>query len=405
MIWQKDFGSDNMKSMEYVLVAIVIFSVIGIFFQRSITFLIVGVFVAYYLVNKLYDKNIGENLVLDNPQTSIRLFPGDETELEFEFQNRSIFPMVNGNFQFQTGPSIRALKHVESTSKYWNQFKLPLSIMGKRKTIIKLPLIAEQRGTSRIRNINYSFPHLFNFDVVNLKYSPYFYTEFVVFPKLVPVKGIEDVFYMVHGSQRTKFSPFEDIQSPLGTRDYHYSDPFHRINWKASAKTQVMQTNIYEKNIDMSFVFIVNIGLERNTKMTHFNKNLEQLLSYTAYLCQYATQKDMPFQLYINARKPGKTPYIHLPEGEGKTQYLHALEMLARIHRQSMVVPFNQMLHRIGQQLYKPTTIIFVGEVPADAGEIMKRWKSQQKAVFQIAANGDEAVVKPLIKDAINHAK
>lgn len=406
MNWRKEFGTDNnMKNMEYVLVAIVVFSVIGIFFHRSITFLIVGVFVAYFVINRLYDRKIGANLDLANARQSIKLFPGEEAELTFEFQNHSIFPMINGDFQFQTGPSIKATKHVESSSKHWNQFKLPLSIMGKRKTTIRIPVKAEQRGTSKIRNLVYIFPHLFNFDKVNLTYSPLFHTEFVVFPTLIPVKGIEDVFYMIQGSQRTRFSPFEDVLSPLGTRDYHYNDPFHRINWKASAKTQGLQTNVYEKDVDMTFIFIVNLGLEKNFKMSHFSKNMEQTLSQTAYLCRYATEKGFPFEVFINARKPGKVPYVILPEGEGKTHYLHALEMLARIQRQSMVVPFNQMLHRIGQQLYKPVTVIFVGDIPPDTGEIMKTWKNKQKNVFQITADGDEAIVKPWVKDAMYHAK
>src|SRR5699024_11501215 len=93
-------------------------------------------------------------------------------------------------------------------------------------------------------------------------------------------------FQMVTSDQLINFSTFEDIQSPAGTRDYNYNDPFHRINWKATAKTNELQTNVYERVVDMSYIFLVNIGSEDKVNMAQFNQNLEDLISYTAYLCK-----------------------------------------------------------------------------------------------------------------------
>lgn len=124
-----------------------------------------------------------------------------------------------------------------------------------------------------------------------MTYSAQFYTEFVVFPSLLPVRGFEEVVHMMQGKQWSLFSPFEDVQLPVGTREYHYSDPFHRINWKASAKTQTLQTNVYEKNVDMGLVFIVNISVADNSHLTKLSKHLERSLSFCAYLCKIATEK------------------------------------------------------------------------------------------------------------------
>lgn len=396
MTWRKEFGIDHMKHKDYVLIAIIAFSLIGIVSQRPIAFIVVGVFATYFILNKMYDKRIGENVKLANPRTAIRLFPGEEAGLTFELQNRSIFPMVNGEFQFQLNPAVRVLEDFVTTGKTENQNKLPLSITGRKKTTIKLSILAEHRGAARISSIKYRFPHLFNFDSVTLTYSPYFHTEFIVFPKLIPVEGIESVFQMISGPKQINFSPFEDVGRPLGTRDYSYGDPFHRINWKASAKTQGLQTNVYEKVVDMSYIFIVNLEVGQE----QYSKNFEALLSYAAYVSQYATEKGFPFELFINARRPGKVPFVHLPVGEGKTQYVHALEMLARIKNLPMTVPFNQMLHRIGQHFFKPSTVIMIGEIPAGASEIINKWMKQQKTIFHIVKTEDSAVIKPWVGEA-----
>src|SRR5690625_4206371 len=201
---------------------------------------------------------------------------------------------------------------------------------------------------------------------------------------------------MMPGSGYAAFSPFEDVQTPRGTRDYSFSDPFHRINWNASVKTQKLQTNVYEKMVDRSFVFIINIAKDNYMNMAAFNKNVEKLLSYAAYLCHYATEKSIPYEIFLNTRKPGKVPYMHLPEGEGQIHYGHALEMLARVQKQLMVMPFNQMLHHLEKYFYNPKTVIVIGEVPSGATELMSTWKQARHSVFHISGEGDEAIVRPL---------
>lgn len=405
MIWHKEFGSGQQKSFDYMLVAIIIFCLIGIIFSNQIAFLGVGVFTAYLIVYKLYDTGIGKQLDLKNPRMTIKLFPEEESTLTFELSNQSVFPLVNGEFQFQTGAAIRAYEHAGETDKYWTQINVPLSIFRKRKITVEIPVVAQERGVSRINNITYIFPHLFNFDLLTLKFNGFYYTEFIVFPKLLSVQNTEMVFHMIPGIGRSNMSPFEDIQSTLGTRDYSYSDPFHRINWNASVKSQKLQTNVYEKVVDISYVFIVNLGIKDNKNMTKFNQNLEDLLSYTAYLSEYATKKGVPFEIFINSRKPGKVPYVHLSEGEGKNHYGQTLEMLARIHKHSMIFPFNQMLHRLGKHFSKPKTIIFIGNIPAGTQQIMDSWRVQQKSAFHVIQEDDVAMIKSLKKDGMNDAK
>ncbi|MUK89969.1 DUF58 domain-containing protein [Ornithinibacillus sp. L9] len=404
MMWKKEVGSEHSRSYDYILIALVVFFLIGVIFRTPVAFIGVGIFAAYLIVYKIYDRGLGKRLELDNVHKTVKLFPGEETTLRFELKNYSAFPMVNGKFKVQLGPSIKAYTLVEKKKDYWKQLKIPLSVLQKRNTIIEFPVIAEQRGVSKVNNIEFDFPHLLNFNLVTLAYRRLYQTEFIVYPKLLPVQGVEAIFHMIPGEGRANFSPFEDIQSPLGTRDYSYSDPFHRINWNATVKSQKMQTNVYERVVDMSYVFIVNLGTENDLNMSSFNKNLENLLSYTAYLSEYATKTGVPYEIYVNSRRPGKVPYVHLPEGEGKTHFAYSLEMLARIHKQSMIMPFNQMLYRLGKQFIKPKTIIIIGDVPSGAMEMMSTWKQTQNTVFHVTGTEDGAMVRPLRKETMTNA-
>ena len=178
-----------------------------------------------------------------------------------------MFPLINGELTFQIGAAIKAYTLTKDEKDYWKELKVPLSIIQKKKTSIEFPVRAEQRGVARIKNISYDFPHLLNFNRLRLRYYDFYQTEFIVYPTLLPVHGVNAVFHMMPGESRLNYSPFEDAQSPLGTRDYSYSDPFHKINWKATVKTQKMQTNIYEKVVDRTFVFIINLATENDKNM------------------------------------------------------------------------------------------------------------------------------------------
>ncbi|GGA76983.1 DUF58 domain-containing protein [Ornithinibacillus halotolerans] len=404
MMWRKEAGTGDSSSFDYILLALLVFFIVGVIFKSPIVFIAVGIFTAYLIAYKIYDKSVEKSLSLKNEQRSIKLFPGEETSYKFEIENRSMFPLINGEFTFQIGSAMKAYTIANNDKEYWKELKLPLSIIQKKKTVIEFPLHAEQRGVARVKNISYDFPHLLNFSRVRLRYYDFHNTEFIVYPKLLPVHGANAVFHMMPGESRLNFSPFEDVQSPLGTRDYSYSDPFHKINWKATVKTQKMQTNIYEKVVDRTFVFIINLSTENDKNLVSFNKNLENLLSYTAYLSEYATKMRIPFEIYINARKPGKTPYIHLHEGEGKTHYMHALEMLARVHKQAPILPFNKMMFHIGKQFIKPKTIIFIGDLPSGAMEMMNSWKQAQNSVYQVVEGEGGAGIRSVTREAIRNA-
>ncbi|MEN2465591.1 DUF58 domain-containing protein [Ornithinibacillus sp. FSL M8-0202] len=404
MRWRKEAGTGDSRSFEYILLAVLVFFIIGVIFRSAVVFIAVGIFAAYLIGYKIYDKSIVRSLNLKNNTRTIKLFPGEEESFTFEIENRSMFPLINGEFSFQIGSAVKAYTLAKKDKDYWKELQLPLSIIQKKKTVLEFPIRAEQRGVARVKNITYDFPHLLNFSRMRLRYYDFYQTEFIVYPKLLPVNGVNAVFHMMPGDSRLNYSPFEDVQSPLGTRDYSYSDPFHKINWKATVKTQKMQTNIYEKVVDRTFVFIVNLSTENDKNMVSFNKNLENLLSYTAYLSEYATKMRIPFEIYINARKPGKIPYVHLHEGEGKTHYMHALEMLARIHKQAPILPFNNMMFHIGKQFIKPKTIIFIGDLTSGSMEMMSSWKQVQNSIYQVVAGEGGATIRPVAREAMKNA-
>lgn len=395
--WAKDFGPNHLGDRDFFSLAIISFIIIGLFIKEPILYIVIGLFLTYLTINHFYNRSIGEKLKMDRKRQTIRLFQGDKADFSFELENRSVLPMIHGQFRFQIESILEALEGDEVSGKMMHAFQKSFSIRARGKTSVIFPFQAKERGVARVRNISYTFPHLFNFNVLTLTYLPYHFIEVVVFPEPLKILGVEKAFQLSPGDHTINLSPFEDIQSPIGTRNYEYNDPFYRINWKASAKTQQLQTNVYEKVVDISYLFLVNVRyLEDGIQM---NEEMEQILSYTAYICNKAMEAEVPYELYINARTASSSPYLHLPEGEGRTHGIRSLEMLARIPRHTMTYRFDRMVYRVKRQVVSPKTIVVIGHVPTEAIPLINEWTRTQRDIYQVIPAEDGAVMERWSKD------
>lgn len=396
MNWKKYFQLDTHKNLDYIIVGILGISFISFIMKKPLLFVIVGIFVVYFIFSELYQRSVGENLDVENKRTIVRAYPGEDIALELLISNRSILPYINGMLEVSINDVVSTTVHEHAETGERSHIKIPTSIMGKRKTRIHVQLHTEKRGVARIYQLKYRFPHLINFDFVELTYSPYLHQEIVVFPEMKEVHGIQQLRHDLPGEQRVRFSPYEDIQSMIGTRDYVSTDPFHRINWNASVKTGELQTNEFERVIDRSFFILVNLTV------TDLRLDvMEDFLSYTAFLLQDIHQQGLPYEMVVNARKLGNTPFIYQKQGEGNAHYIQSLDILARIDRHGITSRMTQVLMTVRDQLARAHTIVYIGQLSENEYGILQNIVGSHKSILHIDENGD---LKKLTKEVITRA-
>lgn len=88
-------------------------------------------------------------------------------------------------------------------------------------------------------------------------------------------------------------------------------------------------------------------------------ENVEDLISFTTYICQYATKHQIPFELFISILAEGGP--LHLPLNEGQAHYGKALEELARISDDSTLLPKQGFLHYVTRKRERSSTMIYIG--------------------------------------------
>lgn len=176
-----------------------------------------------------------------------------------------------------------------------------------------------------------------------------------MYPSPKEVAGLQELQQLLTGSYRTNFSFYNDETSIIGVKRYE-RESFRSIHWKASAKMQELQAKQYEPVKNYSWTICLSLAADRGFG---WKDNVEDLISFATYICQYATKQQIPFELFISVLAEGGA--LHLSLYEGQTQYAKALEELARISDDSTLLPKQGFLHYVTRKRERSSTMIYIG--------------------------------------------
>jgi uncharacterized protein (DUF58 family) len=390
--WEKDTVETVGQRYSIPILLTIVLFLTALITTRPNILVIIGFFCLFLILISYYNKQIGRNLYLRNTKRSLRVFEGNKIEVDFRISNASHLPYLNPLFSFHTSKKGENDAKSIDYANHKNHFQVPLPISGHSETEIKVPIKAINRGVIRIQDIQISFPHFINFENVLLKFKGNYQTEIVVYPKYIPVAGLEQLTNNNYGNQVTQYSPFEDQLSPLGIRDYVQSDPFYRVHWKASAKSQTLKTKIFERNRKISWTIIVNLTETSPLGNRYYSDKFERYLSQAAYLCQVITKESNPLQIYLNTSKFGRVPY-HVKEGVGTNHLKRILELMARLEDDFNMVRMIEVLHNVDHSIQDSNMIIFIGAL--DGSEYyMEKWAKQGKNIFHVTDNENGAALQ-----------
>ncbi len=79
-------------------------------------------------------------------------------------------------------------------------------------------------------------------------------------------------------------------------------ESFRSIHWKASAKIHELQSTQYEPVKNYSWTICLSLAADRGFG---WKDNVENLISFVIYICQYATKQQIPFELFISVLAEG----------------------------------------------------------------------------------------------------
>ncbi|MDM5189022.1 DUF58 domain-containing protein [Bacillus sp. DX4.1] len=327
-------------------------------------------FLFYYLFSYFiyrYTSYIEHYFQIINKKQTARLFPEEDGNLSIHLQNKAKLPLVNGTCFFHINPALvpHSDTGIEQISKTLFSFRFSQPAKSQQKW--DLSFTATKRGVFQIEQFECIIGDPFHIIQVHLPAMHKLKTEIIVYPTLKRVVGLQEIHQLSMGTYRTNFSYFHDESSIVGVKQYE-RESFRSIHWKASAKMQSLQAKQYEAIKNYSWTISLYLGSDRGLG---WRENIEDLISYTTYLCQFATEKKIPFELFVSIF--AEEGPLHLALNEGHMQYAKALEELARISDDSTILPRESFFHYLSRKKERSSTMFFVGIKKANLPNMMQQ--------------------------------
>ena len=155
--------------------------------------------------------------------------------------------------------------------------------------------------------------------------------RFLVYPRMVPMNELIVPPRQPFGDFKPRQSVVEDPMRMAGVREYVAGDSPKRIHWRATARTGVMQTRVYEPSASpVAAIFLDTITFSylwegQNSAL------LELAVTTAASLASQLIEGRHQVGLYANAPIPTRSRTVRVPPGRRPGQLTRILEDLATL--------------------------------------------------------------------------
>jgi uncharacterized protein (DUF58 family) len=258
-------------------------------------------------------------------------FVGETLDLTLQLENRKIIPLtalqVRINLPEILEPSNQPFSKlhesaplegvvVRSTSMRWYErltwnFQIPLITRGHFQ-LARVDLksgdlfgVYRRERTDEAEHTLWVYPEVMSLDRLGL-------------PRLRP-----------QGDQRGGQRLFEDPTRLQTIRDYRPGDPLKKVDWKATARRQTLQSRVYDPSSDLIAVVALNVSTLPHAWQGFFGDIFERAVSVAASLAHDFSNERVPVGLLANCTWPGHDTAIRVPPSRSPGQMTKILEALA----------------------------------------------------------------------------
>ncbi len=185
------------------------------------------------------------------------------------------------------------------------------------------------------------------------------YDSIVVYPRVYTLPELGLPSERPFGEQTGRERIFEDRSRIAGSRDYRPTDPMRRIDWKATARRQALQSRVYEPSATLHLLVALNVHTLEHAWEGYLPELLEHLLSVAGSVARHGFDAGYAVGLFANGAYPTSDRPMRVPVGRRSDQLMRILEALAVIGPLTLT-PLEKVLNREAQAFPYGATLVCV---------------------------------------------
>jgi len=347
----------------------------------------------YALVALTYRRHLG----------ATRIHWGEETDLRMEIVNAKPLPL----------PWLRIDDSIPATMTMTSQ-QLEDEVNGEmRRLVTVLSLRWYERVTRRYR-VRGTQRGLWTFGPAQLRSGDIFGFDIrrmvdetpstlLVFPRIVPVTTLGLPARYPLGDHKTLRRVVEDPLRLMGVREYVQGDNFRHIHWKATARSQDLQTKLFDPSSSQPIALFLNISTAEAFHEGYDLALREFAITVAASLARHFWLEKKPIGLYCNTMLAGSLQPIRLRPRYHPEQLEQLLVALAQINEVRGRWPLDTLLQMEAAGLpYGATVVVITAVINPRLEQVLLDLRRREYAVVLLTL-GDAVQQRPLPNIQYHH--
>lgn len=308
---------------------------------------------------RLWSRLAPERLTYRRTLQHRRAFVGEEIEVEFQISNRKVLPL----------PWIEVRESAPDSLPARDAHATPSGMQG---------VVYITRSTSLAWYERVRWQHRFycrgrgyvHFGPARLRTGDIFglfptevddehFDHLTILPRLVDLPELGLPAERPFGDARSGSRLFEDPSRIAGVRDYRQGDPLKRIDWKATARRQELQSRVYEPSSSLHLLIALNVNTLEHAWEGYDPVLLERSITAAASVARWADEHRFALGLIANSSFPGADRPLGIASARDPEQLTRILEALAMVSPFT-IAPLGDVLEDAARRLPLGATIVVI---------------------------------------------
>jgi len=263
--------------------------------------------------------------------SSMRLFPGEETELYVEIVNAKPLPLAwlrtEDEFPAEVELLTGRLRHGHRPGR--RVLINLLSLRWYERVTRHYQLRGRQRGAWEFGPVEIVSGDIFGLDVRRETLAGS--QTVLVYPKTIPLTALGLPARYPLGDFSTPRRLLEDPIRLMGAREYRPGDSFRHIHWKTTARRQTLQTKVFEPSASRLLTVFLNVNTFEFLYQGLDLELAEFAITAAASIARYAWEQGYQIGLFANSVAWPGGERIRIRPSNHPGQLIRIFEALARV--------------------------------------------------------------------------
>lgn len=328
--------------------------------MRTILSVVLALFVMYGLL-KFFKENALQQVEYDRHFERVRLYAGDTIQMRVELSNHKLLPLpwlrISAIYPAAIEILEQKLQKVEGSSKM-SHISIT-SLFAFQKVTKYYRVFCSKRGHYTFCDVDMKAGDWFGLEKAeSMFYNP---KELIVYPKVVPLVKMGFEANSPDGTVSVRRWIMPDPIEKMSLREYTTNDPFHTIDWKATARSGKMMVGNFDFKADPALMILLNTAHFKSDWKYKCPSCFEDLIDLSASLIEAAALEGVAVGMsYTASVQSANAGHLIMPDERGEQRVI-LLEILAKLSEYNKLSPEEMLM--LYEKIYEPThTVFFLSE-------------------------------------------